>query len=846
MRTMTWLVLLVAACGSDEEATQQGGPIVAILAPTAGQALGAEPFELVGTVGDPDGPTDLVTVQWVSSLDGVVLGGDDAFPSGGYSRGTVALSEGAHTLVLTASDASGAVGSSSVEVTVGGVGVPTAAINSPGAGESFPVGQPVVVAGSVASTEFAADQLTTAWTYRVGEGEWVALAGEGPNTDGSVRTTVPSMPFGSVEIRLEVTDIEGDSSVATLAIVGEGEVETDADNDGVTLGDGDCNDARSDIYPGAEELPDGVDNDCDLIIDEGTPLYDADGDCSCPSLTDACTASVASCDTIDTGDCDDNDPTMYPGAPELCGEDVARDNDCDGVVDNRDADVDGFVDASCEAYSGGNSNDCDDTDDTIRPDADDLPSYDDGFVDANCDGIDGDAALAVFMSPGGTGTACSISQPCSDWDAALTLLGESDTPLQLLLQEGDYLGEDLVIDEDVFIAGGYSDDFAVRSFVSEGAPSGLDYERGVVIEGAIVSLQNVHIARSNILYTETTVDATLQIEQAEATLQGVTVVGPNARHGSNATFGGYDWQSAAPSGRNGQDGDTLYAQGINPLGSANDGVNNANCMGDVAVSGYGGTYGNLNGSGGNGGPRAGDGGDGGDPGQSGAAPQDGGDGDDGVDGQAGAGGLNWAPALGDAIPLLMDGEPGTVGSAGEPGAGGGGSGGISNQRGWTGGSGGAGGCAAQGAGQGGKGGRHSAGIFVLNSEISFLEDVAVQRGVGGDGGLGGPPVSGQPGGVGGSGGPGGVSRYQYPSGDGGDGGRGGHGGGGGGGTGGNVYGLFLSNTQVDGADSISYTGGTVGQGGQGGEAAAGDPYGTAFLNGGDGSNGVLVEWATNE
>ena len=74
----------------------------------------------------------------------------------------------------------------------------------------------------------------------------------------------------------------------------------------------DCDDSDASRNPGATEVCDGIDNDCDGILLVGE--VDADGD------------GVFVCD----GDCDDADASVYPGAPELCD---GQDNNCNGVVD---------------------------------------------------------------------------------------------------------------------------------------------------------------------------------------------------------------------------------------------------------------------------------------------------------------------------------------------------------------------------------------------------------------------------------------------------------------------------------------------------------------------------------
>jgi len=114
------------------------------------------------------------------------------------------------------------------------------------------------------------------------------------------------------------------------ACVPEAEKPDDADGDGWSELDGDCDDGDGAIHPGAAERCDGADQDCDGAVDEDpvdpvTVWDDGDGDGhgAGESRTGCGLEGAAS-----GGDCDDADAEVYPGAAEVCGN--ARDDDCDG------------------------------------------------------------------------------------------------------------------------------------------------------------------------------------------------------------------------------------------------------------------------------------------------------------------------------------------------------------------------------------------------------------------------------------------------------------------------------------------------------------------------------------
>jgi hypothetical protein len=128
-------------------------------------------------------------------------------------------------------------------------------------------------------------------------------------------------------------DVGGDDSAQPV----------DADGDGYgSAADGgdDCDDADPTVHPDADEACDGVDNDCDGDVDEGTTTTfyaDADGDGFGDGDAPVEACALADGIVADASDCDDADPTTNPGAAELGCDGV--DNDCDGSVDPDDARV---------------------------------------------------------------------------------------------------------------------------------------------------------------------------------------------------------------------------------------------------------------------------------------------------------------------------------------------------------------------------------------------------------------------------------------------------------------------------------------------------------------------------
>ena len=217
-----------------------------------------------------------------------------------------------------------------------------------------------------------------------------------------------------------------DDNGTTVAYDGVSDATEDDDGDGFSGAD-DCDDQNASVHAGAEEVCDGIDNNCDGVVDEGVLLdwyadTDGDGFGDPDALNQACEPGAG--ETPNASDCDDTDPEVFPGAVELCD---GIDNNCDGVADEggevttyADTDGDGFGDPGTALEECGSTpgrvvddSDCDDTNPDIHPDADEQCND----VDDNCNGdVDEGIDAIWYLDSDGDGWG-AVDQTASDCEA---------------------------------------------------------------------------------------------------------------------------------------------------------------------------------------------------------------------------------------------------------------------------------------------------------------------------------------------------------------------------------------------------------------------------------------------
>ncbi len=202
-----------------------------------------------------------------------------------------------------------------------------------------------------------------------------ALDGEAAG-DSSIKdaSTADSGNIDAKSSDIKGTDAKDGTTVDTANLS-----KIDGDGDGFSPATGDCDETRADVHPGAVELCNDRDDDCNGKLDDADG--DKDGYSKCPGAGQ---------------DCDDDDPEIFPGAKSFCA--AGKDGDCDGIPDLEvDNDSDGFP--TC--------NDCNDKDQTVHPGA---PLDCSTKKDHDCNGVI-DSAQDVDQDGDPACTDCNDKDP---------------------------------------------------------------------------------------------------------------------------------------------------------------------------------------------------------------------------------------------------------------------------------------------------------------------------------------------------------------------------------------------------------------------------------------------------
>ncbi len=162
---------------------------------------------------------------------------------------------------------------------------------------------------------------------------------------------------------------------------------------------GDCNDFSSTVHPGAPELCDAKDNNCDGKIDESvvSQMYcedkDGDGHGILGGMTKMdCKPSVGFGDCA--GDCSDTNMSVYPGAMEVCD---GSDNNCNGNTDEGVRKTCGV--GWCRRYAEGCTSVC----------TPGIPAVETcNYFDDDCDGFDDNGTDAALC--GGPDLVCVLGK----------------------------------------------------------------------------------------------------------------------------------------------------------------------------------------------------------------------------------------------------------------------------------------------------------------------------------------------------------------------------------------------------------------------------------------------------
>lgn len=241
-----------AIATSDIVVNKNDPPTAEIVTPIFGEEYYANQLTLFeGSVSDGEDLPEEMSVEWKSSLDGVLAIATTP-SSDGKTTGTQQLSEGEHEIVLTVTDSTGRTGSDTTTIVVAAGARPELNLVSPASGDRVNIGDIVYFEATVSDPEDAPDDLSFSWESDI-DG---VFSTQGAGSDGTASFSYDGLGHGVHTITVYATDTDGITA-----------------RDSATLYVNEPPEA-----PTVHITPDPAGSGDALTVVVDSPSYDADGD----------------------------------------------------------------------------------------------------------------------------------------------------------------------------------------------------------------------------------------------------------------------------------------------------------------------------------------------------------------------------------------------------------------------------------------------------------------------------------------------------------------------------------------------------------------------------------------
>jgi hypothetical protein len=381
------LLIVMVGCTDHGLKIHEEPPTASILDPGDGDAFISDtPVAFRVQLDDNDDGVDALDVAWRSNAIGT-LAGDGTLDGSIQTFVTSELNTGEHLITVTATDSDGQTSEDSVSIVMSENSAPLVAIDHPTDGANIAEGEDVTISVTAWDPEEDADSLRLTWsmndTPQIG-------APEHPSEDGTAHLVITDPTVGAHSISVTATDLAGMSHTdsvnftinenlppsVVISSPEEGDLYADGDDISVWIAAGDPEEHVDSLVlswtvdglpmTGAPANP-RVDGTAHLLlssVEEGThtitvTIADAFGGTGSDTVSIGVIQPDADGDGFNASelggdDCNDADDTIHPDADEICDE---IDNDCDELIDADDPELtggfEGYVDDDSDGYGAG-------------------------------------------------------------------------------------------------------------------------------------------------------------------------------------------------------------------------------------------------------------------------------------------------------------------------------------------------------------------------------------------------------------------------------------------------------------------------------------------------------------